>query len=429
VTTHPVLHKLARFGVRLGLDRMRSFLGRLGDPHRAVPVIHVAGTNGKGSVAHTTAALLTAAGLRVGTYTSPHLQRINERIRVDGEEISTPALDELLRTLDGLREEFSRTDPDAPGEPLTYFEMMTAVAFTHFARVGVDVAVVEVGLGGRLDATNVVSPVVTAITSVGLDHTAQLGDDLASIAAEKGGIVKAGVPVIVGPLAPPALQVIRGLAADVGAPLQIAGEHHRITLDHDGCLTFQAGEVVWRGMGLGLLGDHQADNAGVAIDLARTFLARRFPDAELRPNLSEQVVRGALQGLHVPGRLEWLGPDLLVDCAHNPDGAAGLATFLAGLPRDRPRTLLLGVSEDKDARNMVIPLAPQVDRILTTHCGHPRAAQAGDLAAQLVGVAVPVLPAGPIEEALPLSRGGGELIVAAGSVFLVGAVRELVGRA
>ena len=424
MTTHPVLHKLARFGVRLGLDRMRAFLARLGNPHRAVPVIHVAGTNGKGSVVHTTAALLREAGLRVGAYTSPHLQRVTERIRVDGEEISAEVLDELLLTLDGLREEFARSDTELPSEPLTYFEMMTAVAFTHFARSGVDVAVVEVGLGGRLDATNVVHPAVTAITTVGLDHMAELGDELASIAAEKGGIVKAGVPVVVGNLPPRALQVIRGLAADVGAPLLVAGEHHRAALEHDGGLTYQEGEDVWRGLELGLLGEHQGDNAGVAITLARTYLA-----SQGRAPMSEAAVRRALLDVRVAGRLEWLADDLLVDCAHNPDGAAQLAAFLAGLPRERPRTLLLGVSTDKDARNMVIPLSSQVDRILTTHCQHPRAAQAGDLAAQLVGVPVPVLPAGAIEEALPTLRAGDDLIIAGGSVFLVGAVRDLVGRA
>ena len=191
---HPALSRLARFGLRMGLDRMRHFLESLGDPHRAVPVIHVAGTNGKGSTTRLIGAMLRAAGYRVGEYTSPHLQNINERIHVDGVPISDTDLHAVLAEVDEARQHWAAAlDDFVPiDRVLTYFELMTAAALLHFSRAEIDVAVVEVGLGGRLDATNVVDPIATAITSIGLDHTEQLGGDVAAIAGEKAGIGHGG---------------------------------------------------------------------------------------------------------------------------------------------------------------------------------------------------------------------------------------------
>lgn len=421
--THPLLTDLARFGVRLGLSRVRSFLAHLGDPHLDYAVLHVAGTNGKGSVTRMAGAMLRAHGLRVGESTSPHLQHVNERIVVDGLPIPDVELDALLRELDRERRAWALAggledvDPDAA---LTYFEMTTIAGLLHFSRAGVDVAVVEVGLGGRLDATNVVSPAGCAIVSIGLDHMAQLGPDLASIAGEKAGIVKAGVPVVVGQVAPAALRAIRAVAFDKGAPLDLAGEAFRMTAERDGELRYHDDRLDLPALDVGLEGAHQARNAAVAVRLVRTLPPPLAPEAG--------AVRAGLALARHAGRMEWVAEDLLLDCAHNDAGAVALADHLRDLPDDgRRRTLLLGMSADKDARAVVVSLAPLFDRVLTTHCAHPRAASAGDLAASLVGVDVPVLPAGAVEQALPLARSRGDLVVVAGSVFLAGAVRDLVG--
>ena len=423
MNTHPLLANLARFGVRLGLDRMRGFLEHLGAPHRAAPVIHVAGTNGKGSVVRLVGAILRAQGLRVGEYTSPHLQHINERLVVNGSAVSDAALTQLLASLDAERRAWVSAHLDgmcASEEALTYFEMMTAAAFVHFASEGVDVAVVEVGLGGRLDATNVVDPAVTVITSVGIDHTAQLGPDLASIAAEKAGIIKTERPVVVGALPREAMRVVRSLAADRAAPLLALEADFRMA-EQDGTLSWSMGAHGYRDLTVALAGGHQLQNAAVAI-----AAVHQLP-LELRP--SGEAIRAGLAGVEHAGRLEQLAPGLILDCAHNGESAARLADWLREQPRtpDRRRTLLLGMSEDKDARSIVILLAPHFHRVLTTHCAHPRACSAGDLAEKIIGVDLPVLPAGPIEQALPLARSGGDEVVVAGSVFLAGAVRDLLG--
>ncbi len=419
---HPVLSDLARFGVRMGLSRMRSFLTFLGEPLAGLKVLHVAGTNGKGSTVRMLGSMLRAAGYRVGEFTSPHLQRINERICIGGVEISDEALDALLRELAEARTQWAAevTGGEVDGDvALTYFEMITAAALVHMARSAVDVAILEVGLGGRLDATNLVEPLACAIVSVGLDHTEQLGPDLASIAAEKAGIVKVGCPVVVGPLSLDALRVVRLIARERSAPLLEAGEHYRTLRSDTGRFTWTFDNRTLRDLPLSLAGDHQIDNAGVAVTLLSQV-------ADVLP-VSEEAIRAGLAAASHPGRLEWLAEDVLIDCAHNCEGAVSLSDYLRPLPRDRPRTLLLGASADKDVRSMVVQLAPHFDRVMTTQCSHPRAAEAGEIARQLIDVDMPVLPAGPIEQAISLARDGRSLVVAAGSIFLAGAVRDLLG--
>jgi len=422
VLAHPLLSEAARAGVRLGLGRMRGFLEHLDSPHLQADVVHVAGTNGKGSVVALLSSVLQAHGLRVGALTSPHLQQVNERIRVDGEPIADEDLDALLVELRAACADWLEGEALADDEPpLTYFELMTAAGFVHLARQQVDVALVEVGLGGRLDATNVVRPAATAVVSIATDHTAELGPDLASIAAEKGGIIKEGVPLVLGPLPKDALRVLRAMAFDRGAPQFIADEDYRVASDRSGGLSFSLGDLALPGLQLSLAGAHQHANAGVALALASLLMDHR--GARLDP---DKVATGLLAARHA-GRLEWLAPDLLIDSAHNPAGAASLAGYLRSLPRTRPRTLLMGASNDKDARSMVVALEGLVDRVVTTHCAHPRAMAAGDLAALLVDVGVPVLPGGSVEDALPTTRTGDGLVIVAGSIFLAGAVRELVG--
>ena len=405
----------------MGLDRMRHFMESLGSPHVAVPVIHVAGTNGKGSTVRLIASVLRAAGYRVGEYTSPHLQHINERIHVNGEPISDAELDALLENLDGARQKWAAgLDDFVPiDRVLTYFELMTAAAFMHFAAQDLDVVVVEVGMGGRLDATNVVDPIITAITSVGMDHMDQLGGDLGSIAGEKAGIIKPGRPVVTGAMDLEALRVIRAIAHDQGATFLAHEEAWRVELGRDGVFSWFFNGRNELGLRVGLVGDHQVLNAGVALTVLAT-IADRFPIPDWT-----HVLSGLASAVH-PGRLELLRPDLFVDCAHNVQGASALARHLGGLEREAPRMLLLGASNDKDPRAMLGPLASHFDRVFTTHCSHPRATSAGDLAKQLVDVQIPVLPAGAIEDALEMALDEDGMVVVAGSVFLAGAVRELV---
>ncbi len=419
---HPILSDAARNGVRLGLNRMGRFLDALGAPHLAVPTLHIAGTNGKGSVVRTVASLLEAVGLRTGELTSPHLQHVNERIRVRGVPIADAALDRLLNEVALARRRWSEElgDEGAEAGALTYFELSTAAGFLHLAQEQVDVAIVEVGMGGRLDATNLVRPEVSAIVSIGIDHTAELGPDIPSIAAEKAGIIKAGVPVVLGPLDGAAMRVVRAIAADRGAPLVLPGEQYKVGANRQGQLWFEMGALQLAEVPLALPGHHQVDNAGVALAMASLFL-------QSRGGLPVQAAVDGLAAVRHPGRLEWATPDLLLDAAHNVAGATTLAAYLRSLPRQGQRTLLFGSSSDKDPRAMAVALEGLVDRIVTTHCAHPRALSAGTLAEALIGIGVPVLPAGPVEEALPLARAGGGLVIAAGSIFLAGAVRELVG--
>jgi dihydrofolate synthase/folylpolyglutamate synthase len=415
---HPVLAGLTQAGMRMGLPRMKAFLARLGNPHLRYPTIHVGGTNGKGSVCRMVGAALEAQGYKVGITTSPHLQEVNERIRIGAAPISGDAFEALIREIDDARRVWAEAElpPDEPF-PLTYFEFLIAAAFQHFSNEQVDVAVIEVGMGGRLDATNIVSPVVSAIVTVGLDHTDHLGPDHASIAGEKAGIVKPGVPLVLGPLSHEARAVIRAVAVERGALISSFGEDFHVAGGTD---SFDyRGAVSRAGLTLGLPGDHQVINAAVALRILETL-----PPAL---GVGDDAVREGLRAARNRGRLEWLAPDLLIDGAHNPDGAIVLATYLARLPRSTRRTLVLGSGGDKDVRSVAWTLAPHVDRVITTACAHAKARSPEDVAAAIEGLPIPVSVGGPLDLALPSARMDGGLVIVAGSLYLVGAARDLVG--
>lgn len=413
--SHPVLDELAGAGIRLGLGRMRDFLAAQGGPERRYPVLHVGGTNGKGSVCRMLGSVLRAGGYRAGVHTSPHLQQVNERILVDGLMIDDGQLDALIVRMDVARRQWAAEVLPLEVFPLTYFEFTVAAAYQHFADVGVDCAVVEVGMGGRLDATNICAPIATAIVSVGLDHCDELGRDVAAIAGEKAGIIKPGVPVVTGPMPAEALQVIRSVAAERGAPLSVWGQDFE-GFGESGSFRYRGGREIG-GLVSGLSGDHQVCNAAVAVRVLECSGLSIGVDA----------IRTGLVSVRHPGRLEWLANDLLVDGAHNPDGANTLAAYLASLSRDRRRVLLLGSGRDKDIRSVAAALAPQVDRIYTTACDHPRARTPWEVATELEGLPVPVSPAGPLAEAVSACRDNHTLVIAAGSLYMVGAVRDLVG--
>ena len=378
-------------GVEMGLDRVRRALARLGDPQRRYLTVQIAGTNGKGSTAAMAEAILRAAGLRTGLYTSPHLARFTERIRVGGRE----ADGDRLAALD--------LQVQAAGERLTYFEIATVLGFLAFAEAGVDAAVLETGLGGRLDAVTCCEPLATAITSIGIDHTEYLGPTLADIAREKAGILKPGVPCFVGRVASEAAAVIQARAAEVGAPLR--------WLDAD--LSAPAAHVR-------LAGPHQTDNATLAVALAQAVAAR------LGRPLDASAIAAGLGGVRWPGRLERLADDLWVDCAHNAQGARALAAALPAIAAGRPVTLLMSVARDKDVDAMLAALAPVARRLVATANDSPRALPAADLVARARPHFADAVAIADPEAALAAARAGGGVVVVCGSMFLVGPLRARV---
>lgn len=396
---------------------MRRFLTALGEPHLAAPAVHVAGTNGKGSVCASVTQVLVDAGYRVGTTISPHLEHVNERVQIDGVAVSDATFTDLVEHVDRAR----RSWAEASGRPesvLTFFELALATAFVGFERASVDVQVVEVGLGGRLDATNVVRPVVCGITHIGPDHQDVLGSAVADIAAEKAGILKPGVPAVLGPLVPEAREVVVRIAEARGcpwwAPPALRRESHR-----DGRTTLTTPRGAAGPLTLGLRGAHQAANAMVTVGIVHRLQEAGF-------DIPGDAITSGLERAFIPGRLEQLRPGLILDGAHNADGARALAAWLREQPRDAPRVLLLGMGAGRDPVDVVGPLAPHVDVIVTTQCAHPRAVPAADLARAIQSLHPRVEAGDVIERTLPevLARGGQTVV--AGSLFVVGAARAVV---
>ncbi len=403
------------------LDRVESLLDKLGNPHRAYSTLHIAGTKGKGSVSAMLASMAQAGGLKTGLYTSPHLHTYRERIQVNGEPISR-------RDLAALVEEIRPVVETIPG--LTVFEVTTALGFLYFARQQVDVAVIEVGLGGRLDATNVVQPQVSIITSLSLDHTYILGDTIEQIAFEKGGIIKPGIPVVSAPQQPAAVEVLQRLAEERRAPLTLVEREWRWEA---GCrsregqtFSLRAPESAADLSGeywLPLLGHFQQENAAVAIAAAAQWREQG------QSWITRAVLRSGLAQTTWPGRMEILSRDplLVVDCAHNPYSAHVLMDALRTWFPDTRWILILGTSMDKDIKGIMRELLPHVEHVIVTRSYHPRATAPytlADLCAELgKGAEIAVNAGRALEQAQArLQPGWG--IIATGSIFLVADVRD-----
>ena len=416
--THPVLHQLAASGVKLGVDRVKRFLTHLGEPHLAYPVVHVAGTNGKGSVCAMVTACLVEAGLRVGTYVSPHLEAVNERVQIDGVPIYDGDLSDAIDRLDRERWDWVQLNEES-SSVLTYYEFMTILAFRYFAQAGVDVAVIEVGLGGRLDATNVVSPLVTAITTISMDHQQELGDSLDKIAVEKAGIIKTGVPLVMGVIPEIARKPIEQIASARTAEMwrpgpQMTKEKRR------GVWNFRTPGGTVSGVALQMEGEHQGTNALVAIGVIHRLRAAGFLITD------GQIAKG-LSGVRLGGRIERVLPGLVVDGAHNEDSVKALVKWLKGQERPKNRILLWGMGKGRDPVRLLQPLTELVDEVVTTCCAHPKAINPMELALILQdNIDVPLSEGGEIDEVLQeIYREADETIVA-GSLYLAGAVRSLV---
>ena len=406
--------------------RPHRLLALLHNPHQQYPAIHIAGTNGKGSVAMMCANSLRCAGLRVGLYTSPHLVDFRERFRIltpDDPDGLIPH-DEFVAVVNELKVAAAHIPA------ITWFELVTAVAFVYFARQQVDVAVIEVGLGGRLDATNVSIPLVSVITSISLDHTSLLGNTVAEVAGEKGGIIKPGVPVIIAPQEPTALERLRQIAAANQAPLisvgsefasERVGEHWMYTGEGQN-LTVTAPDGAQIRYQLSLLGAHQYENGAVAIAALHT-VQPHFPtltDEAIHQGLATTVWRGRLQTLH-PGNAHT--PRIILDCAHNPGAAAVLAHALTHTFTTNRLWLILGVTQDKDVAGVLSLLLPLAHHTTLTRAPHPRATppeQLAELAAQLGYICqIEPDPIVAIQQAVAAADPA-DLLCIAGSIFLVG---------
>lgn len=423
----------------LKLDRMRQLLDALGSPGVRLPIVHVAGTKGKGSVAAMVSAMLTAAGYRVGLYTSPHLHAVEERFRVDGAPCRP---DELAALVDGVRgavdwldQAGRRTDPDDTGP--TYFEITTAMAFLYFSQVQADVAVLEVGMGGRFDSTNVCEPTVAVITSISLDHTSQLGETLEQIAAEKAGIIKTGVPIVSGVVVPGPREVIRQVCRERNSRLVELGEQfdYAYRAPHDlqqsaspGVLNFidrSDSPRQWRDLPLALPGQHQAQNAAVAL----ATLAELEKAVGKRVTL-EAASRG-LASVQWPARVEVVArrPVQVVDAAHNVASVQALVETLNASFSVSRRHLLFAASEDKDVAGMLEVLLPRFDTVmLTRYTSSPRAIppeHLQDLAQRILGRPVPV-DSDPLHAWSELTQqsAADDLLCVTGSFFIASEIRQ-----
>ena len=417
--------------IDLSLDRVRRLLERLGSPHLKIPpVIHVAGTNGKGSVCAYLKAMLEAGGKRVHVFTSPHLVRFHERIALPGADgISRPIDDQRL--VDVL----SRAEAANAGEPMTFFEITTAAAFLAFAETPADALILEVGLGGRLDATNVVEkPLLTLITSISMDHTQYLGDTIEKIAAEKAGILKRGVPCVVAKQEDAVLDVIRSAAHKARASLVIAGEDY-LAFEQHGRLVVQEDEALFDLPLPALLGRHQIGNAGQAVVAAhRLKPALALPEEAIERGLLSVRWPARMQRLSSPRLLALLAPgsELWLDGGHNPGGGEAIAATMADLEERvaRPLYLVSGMMKQKDAVGYYRPFRGLARAVVTVPIPQePNAAAADALALEVRSAGLEAEPASGIEAALgrvtSLSGGAPVRVLVCGSLYLAGHVLAL----
>lgn len=425
------LFALENFGIKLGLQNMQTLCAALGHPERSFASLHIAGTNGKGSVTAFAHRALRAQGILAARYSSPHLVDLSERFVIGDEPVDAGTLqqtaDDVLGVVDRLL-----ADGTLSVTP-TFFEVTTSMAFEMFRRASIEVAVIEVGLGGRFDATNVISPAVGAITTIGMDHEQHLGSTIAAIAREKAGIIKNGVPVVVGQLPPDAIAVVHAVADERGSDVveAHAGVHADISM-HDGRarITLDTPHGRYGPLTLSLRGEHQVANAIVVTRLLET--ARRQGIT-----VSADAIEESLSTTEWPARLELLtldnGRRVLIDAAHNPDGALALAAYLRMCQPEKP-ALVISVMRDKDVDQILAALLPVTSPVIATRAPSPRAFPEGELARHIVdlqtqlGLDVAVTTIADPEAAVAAALERSSTVCVAGSIFLAGAVRDALNR-
>jgi dihydrofolate synthase / folylpolyglutamate synthase len=419
------LYRRRRFGVKLGLEMENAVLAALGNPQKLLAVIHVAGTNGKGSVCAFIEAALLACGYRTGLYTSPHLVRFNDRFRINGVPIDDDDLYESLLTVEHAAIEAQK----AEGQEPTFFECATAIAFHRFRSAPVQIAIMETGMGGRLDATNVVDPLVSIITRVDFDHTAYLGDTLEKIAVEKAGIIKPGRPVVCGAMPEEARGVVRRTARERGCLFADVQECANVTLAGEGFsgqkLRVETTDRAYGTVRIPLLGRHQVENlatAVTAIDVLRSSAQLPFDEAAVSAGFSR---------VNWPGRCEVVkqAPPVILDGAHNPGGAVVFAETLARMLDGKPVALVVGMCGDKDVAGILHPFRSIAKSVWAVRISNERAVaperilqEARSMGWELHEAALP----DAMREAETWAVANNGAVCAAGSLFLVGEVRELL---
>jgi dihydrofolate synthase/folylpolyglutamate synthase len=408
------------------LDRMRRLLRKIGDPHKNLRCVHIAGTKGKGSTATMLAEMLRACGHRVGLYTSPHLVDIRERIRINGEVITQAA---LTRQINKVAVPLERMRDEKP----TFFEIFTAIAFSHFAEEGVDVAVIETGLGGRLDSTNVVRPMVVGLTSISLDHMHQLGSTVEAIAGEKAGVFKPGVPAVSVPQVPGARDVLKKVARRTKTPLMFTGENIDFSYRFESsretgpqtriCLTTARSQ--FEHLPVPLMGEHQALNCGLALALLDQLKAQGMA-------IDDVAAIDALSRVKLPGRMELLqeNPRIIVDGAHNAASVEALMRTIGQyIPYDS-MVVIFGCGSDKDIQGMLDEIMRGADKVIFSRSASPRAARPQDLAEiyeERSGKVAQVVE--ELSEAIRTASNAvsrGDIICVTGSFYLVGEAKKLL---
>lgn len=439
-------HELAQTpSHKFDLAHMRVLLAALGHPEKRSPSVLIAGTNGKGSTAATLAYILQASGLKTGLYTSPHLVRINERIRIDGLPIEDDTFALLHDVVDRTAERLV-SEGDLPWHP-SFFEMLTAIAFEHFARVKPDIVVLEVGMGGRLDATNVVDPLVSVITDISLDHQKYLGNSIGDIAREKAGIIRSGGVVVALPQLPEANGAIGNMIMGLGARAVSAVPYvPPVSPGSDNYLTPEKtappeengkprsryplhvlGEEIQ--VDSPLVGRHQLRNIALAVATAEELHEQLFKQIT-----AESIERG-IRETHWPGRFQVLAaqdsePEYVFDVAHNPAGAWALRSTLSAAYEDRPITMVFGVMRDKAISEMAEILFPIAAHVIVTHAENPRSATPDEIRQAAARVAPDIQEAPAVASALEKARqitGATGLVVVTGSIYIVGEAMRLLG--
>jgi len=418
----PVPHAAANYDLR----RVDELLARLGNPHQEARSVHIGGTNGKGSTAAMTASALTASGYTTGLYTSPHLNTIRERFRVNGELISE---EEFVSLVERLKPEVEVVNQKATYGELTTFELLTALAFAYFKLKGVDFQVLEVGLGGKFDATNVIQPEVCVITSISFDHMEVLGNSLAEIAAEKAGIIKPDSVVVLSPQSDEVIQVIEEVCLSQGAELIMVGKDvtwQSLSFDNKQQLLQVKGRLDRYKLTIPLLGNYQLENAATAVATLEALAAKGF-------DVSRDSIINGLAQANWAGRFQVLShhPLLVVDGAHNPDAARKLKQSLAQYFDFDRAILVMGASSDKDVAGVVSELVPLFDEVIVTRSRHPRAMALPPVVAEFRRHGVEARAVEAVSEALSLAlalAGDRDLICVTGSMFVVAEAIEQLSK-
>ncbi|MEM4408236.1 MAG: folylpolyglutamate synthase/dihydrofolate synthase family protein [Candidatus Caldarchaeum sp.] len=394
-----------------GLERISSLLSRMGDPQSRLRSILVGGTNGKGSVASTLSSIMTEAGYKTGLYTSPHLERVTERIKIDGREIDEESLSQIIMQV--------KRKGESHGIRLSYFETITAASFLYFANEEVDFAILEVGMGGRWDATNVASPIVTVITNVSIDHTRFLGSTIPLISAEKAGIIRPGVPVVTG-CRGSALRVVAGRAKELSSQLHVLGRDFNVEGTHTNSFHYRG--LLWNlsDLRFGLLGKYQLGNAAISI----CAIERLALDGDIY--IDEATLRRGLEKTRWGGRMEFLrqSPPAIMDGAHNPAGAIALRESLSEMFPGLKFTFLIAMSTEKDSKGFIKNLAPIAESIITTEFKGSGARRAEELRDEALGFVKDVVPIREAREAFTHAMALDTPICITGSLYLIGEIKS-----